>query len=279
MRPGQEFKNLLNNTNYEISIIQASASAWYKSDGDNWHQDNTQFLRNTSLADAGTIIEHRYSTTGNHIYTTGLTSSGGSAPSTKAVNTDSIGYLNDYTVFCVRSGGGGSYWFKEDCYRPAAAMGLKCILQTSSSRMNYYRTWYNNNDAVQTKLVKIIDTDGASEYSTTGACISVLRYTEGSAVGGGTPYLNDPSIYATSNGRGTSTSLFHKAGSGTNITVGGSSVATNSDQIINLQGSVSVGGAHQTWDNMELITFRYALTQAQIDSIETYLRNKWGISY
>jgi hypothetical protein len=94
----------------------------------------------------------------------------------------------------------------------------------------------------------------------------------------GNPDNGYPSVYATRNGRGSSGSPYHITGSFIQIQTHPAIVAGNLFRPVFLTGDND-----STWIRnlrlQECIVFDGALVQNDINAIETYLRQKWNISY
>jgi hypothetical protein len=255
-RPNQQFVNQLG-INWPEQII-SNGDYHYVSDNSSYWTD-LQSGYNTS-GYVGTCGTYSFGTkNGNTTY----------SPSTGALcnfnlsNTSIPNLSNELTFFRVcKKGTGNNRWFIEE----PDNLGPDGLLQVGQSILSRCQFTYNDTTsagAIQYKL-KIAKSSGGLEYNPAANTwyISVGKITAGRV------------RYFTVNGIGDSGGVNHVSGSYTDESTS-SSIGTPTGpriltQILSQNESAEFG---------ELLVWGTALTQTEIDTVETYLKSRWDITY
>lgn len=270
MRPNQEFKNLLNNTNFSL-MLQESSKIHYKAEGGVWETDYATGYIQTLDAGYGTV---NYTSTQN-----GLPYMTATLPSTPASNLQyyvpSPPQMSDsYTVITVAKGGSGYDWYHQTP-RTGGVYGTGLGLLKVHIDQNTLRYAISDNPSfLNTAFIGETYQSynpNSTIYSTSGWYISVTKVVYNGSTSPGNPSMD---IYMTTNGRGSSGGAYYVSGSFNYITGGYPTGAVSSGQLFTT--SLSPG---QSSYRGETLYWNKALTQYQIDFIEGYLKTKWGVTY
>lgn len=272
MRPNQEFFNLLNNVNYGNYLVLNS----------NYHLQSSQSKYEYNLITSNNMIEND---TGSFESYTSIAGSpialNISIPDTTPVNSNYMVFNtdsssnNDWTIFVVKQNPASltNYTSLSNMLITTSQTGLGNIrgisqLDQASRWQVTYRQQVSPTiiDACQTFDIKV---SGGAQYEpgANGKFIDVFKVINTGSY---------PSVYLTRNGRGSSGGKYHVAGS--YITGGGGTTFGGSNQIIPAR-CYRVTGKTAYLRLYETIIFRRALSQVEIDGVETYLKNRWSISY
>lgn len=269
MRPNQEFKNLLNNTNFSLALKQASVINYDASVGSNWASDYASGLYNQTLSVGyGTVS---YTSTQNSLNYMTATLPGSPASNLQwSTPTSTTPEVSDsYTVIVVAKGGSGNDWYHQSL-RTTGVFGTGLGLLKVQNTQNTFRFAVAGNpsflNTASEGATAQAYNSGGTIYSTSGWYISVCKITHNGA--------GSTNIYATTNGRGSSGGANYVAGSYLYTTSSYPSGAVLFNQLVTT--SLSAG---QSSYRGETIYWNKALTQYQIDYIENYLKSKWGITY
>jgi hypothetical protein len=267
-------------------FIDVNAMYWHVADNDNYRLN---LITNTNLNQTNTLVSStipQYSTIldrrGADLFS--LNESGSNF--FEWTDGASSGTDAGFTVFQVRRYPGNSLQFyttsstrrefiiSNNGTSSGSVRGISFLAPNGiTSRFQFeYRTAPSPASVNQAQTIDIKNEFGANYLpSFNGMVLDVIR------IGKTTNY---PTVYATRNGRGSSGSPYHKASS--SIAVGGGTawVGGNFFQPIKVWGDSPVD---PIWTRglrvHECIVFNSALIQSDINLIETYLRNKWNLSY
>jgi hypothetical protein len=273
MRPNQEFKNLLNNTNFSLALQQGSVIRYDASVGTDWSQDYSTGIYTQTLTSGGGSVNYTGTQNGLNYMNATLP---GSPPSNLfwGVPTGTVPTMTDsYTVMVVSNGGSGFDWRHESTRPTAGVFGTGLGLLKVHVTGTTFRYAADGNpglgsDTPNGGKTKQAYNANSTPYSPSGWYISVYKV----------EYSGDifglATTYATTNGRGDSGGQFYVAGSFAYET---SSYPTG-QVAINLLQTTNLS-AGQSAERGEIIMWGKALTQYQIDYMEGYLKTKWGITY
>jgi hypothetical protein len=266
--------------------IEVNAIYWHVADNDNYRLN---LITNTNLSESSTLVSSsnpNYSTTGGRRRMQAAANAGESGSrnyqmfETPTMNDSGI------TVFQVKQNPANTNSYYNSALtvsefqllnsytNSGSVRGLRILNpSTSVSRFQFeYRTapMPSSSNIAQTIDIKL---PSSANYvpSSNSIYIDVISIGKTS---------NYPTVYATRNGRGSSGSPYHLSGSF--ISVGGGSLFAgfSSYRPVYVQGDNPLDASFPKQLNLyECIVFNGALIQSDIDLIETYLRNKWNISY
>lgn len=262
------YKQLLNNTNYGIGIINDSM-IHYKSDGSNYETDYSDGYIQTISTGGSTTLNYSSTQNGVPYLTTSVNASTGFV----SYNNANIPRLtNSYTMIMVNRYNSADNLLLRHNYPTgtgATAFGMRRV-QMNTSPNRVVAGWNNRNIFNQDTggITLIAYNPNSSEYTPASWFITVYKQTY---VPG--EYSNTISQYLTCNGRGSSGGANYVAGSFTNTSptyAGTSNLASLQTVSISYPGT-SYRGELLIWDR-ELEIY-------EVNAVENMLKTKWGITY
>jgi len=274
MRPNQEFKNLLNNTNFSLALKQGSVINYDASVESDWTQDYASTVYDQILYPGYATVT--YTNTQNGLNYMSATVPGSPASNLQfATPIGSTPEVSDsYTVIVVAKGGSGYDWYHQTP-RTGGVYGTGLGLLKVHIDQNTLRYAISDNPSfLNTAFIGETYQSynpNSTIYSTSGWYISVTKVVYNGSTSPGNPSMD---IYMTTNGRGSSGGAYYVSGSFNYITGGYPTGAVSSGQLFTT--SLSPG---QSSYRGETLYWNKALTQYQIDFIEGYLKTKWGVTY